>query len=112
MSLRLFAFLLLGAIAPAHAGFVAAPLRGAAVTIDGSLGDPAWADVPANEVFHQFEPEDGRPAPVRYRTSVRVLASLDALTFAIRAWTPPGEPVGGALARRDKVARDQDFVGI
>ena len=57
----------------------------------------------------QYEPEDGTTAPQAYRTTVRVLADESALAFAIRAWRPQAESVNGGLARRDKVARDQDF---
>lgn len=104
--------LLLCLAAPVRA-FEIAPLpAGAQLTVDGRLDEPAWQSAPLNERFWQFQPEDGRTAPERYRTSVRVLADEQALVFAIRAWHPFGEQVSGSLARRDKVARDQDYVGV
>lgn len=111
MFLRCSLLLLLCAALPARAGFQSAPQTGP-VVVDGRLDDPAWREAPVNEQFHQFEPEDARPAPAAYRTTVRVLADRQALTFAIRAWHPPGAAIQGALARRDTVARDQDYVGI
>lgn len=41
-----------------------------------------------------------------------MLADDNSLIFAIRAWNAPVEQVNGALARCDKVARDQDYVGL
>lgn len=80
--------------------------------IDGVLDDAAWLDAPLNTSFYQYQPEDGRVAPEAYRTTVRVLADAQSLTFAIRAWHPGPAPLNGTLARRDKVARDQDYIGI
>ncbi|WUR15327.1 hypothetical protein E7V67_009550 [[Empedobacter] haloabium] len=84
----------------------------AAIAIDGALDDAGWAGVPALERFHQYQPEDGIAAPRAYRTSVQLVIDAGALLFAIRAWHPPGHAAAGTLARRDKVARDQDYVGV
>lgn len=83
-----------------------------ALHIDGHLDETAWAGAPENTRFYQFEPEDGSEAPAAYRTSVRVLIDGDALVFGIRAWHAPGEQPRGTLARRDKVDRDQDYIGV
>jgi hypothetical protein len=40
------------------------------------------------------------------------LVDQDALVFGVRAWDADPNTLNGTLARRDKVARDQDFVGI
>ncbi|HEX2013470.1 MAG TPA: DUF5916 domain-containing protein [Roseateles sp.] len=83
----------------------AAPLR-----IDGALDEPAWARAPVHDAFVQFLPEDGRPA--RWRTTVQVLATADALVFGIRAHDDAPERIRAPLTRRDMVRRDQDFVSV
>jgi len=81
-----------------------------AIRIDGRLDEPAWQQALPHEDFFQFLPEDKQPA--RWRTSVQVLASEDALIFAIRAWDPAPELIRAPLSRRDQVRRDQDFVSV
>ncbi|GGY67246.1 hypothetical protein [Pseudoduganella albidiflava] len=82
------------------------------VTVDGDLQETVWQDAPEFGTFHQFLPENGKPLPPGLRTTVRLLIDGDALIFGIRAWD--GTPAGmrSSLARRDKVAQDQDFIGI
>ena len=83
-----------------------------ALQVDGRLDEADWRNAPANARFYQFQPEDGRDAPDKLRTEVRVLVDQDALVFGIRAWNGAPNTLNGALARRDKVDRDQDFIGI
>ncbi|GGC18771.1 hypothetical protein [Pseudoduganella buxea] len=98
---------------PGHDGIAAGIVEGMPPpVIDGLLDDSAWASAAAVSRFYQYQPEDGLLAPDGYRTQVRVFMDRQALVFAIRAWHPPGETPLGTLARRDKVARDQDYVGI
>ncbi len=98
---------------PGHDGIAAGIAADmASPVIDGLLDDPAWAAAPAVCRFYQYQPEDGLLAPDGYRTEVRVFMDRHALVFAIRAWHPAGTAPQGTLARRDKVARDQDYVGI
>ncbi|WP_028103678.1 carbohydrate binding family 9 domain-containing protein [Pseudoduganella violaceinigra] len=82
------------------------------VQLDGRLDEAAWELAPLNARFYQFQPEDGRAAPEQLRTTVKVLVDQDSLVFGIRAWNSDPEKLVGALARRDKVARDQDYIGI
>lgn len=82
------------------------------VRIDGDLDEQAWRGAPEFAAFHQFLPENGKPAPDGLRTSVRLLIDQGALVFGIRAWDPAPQRIRGSLARRDKVAGDQDFIGI
>ena len=83
-----------------------------AIRLDGKLDEPLWATAPASSRFFQFQPEDGRDAPGHLRTTVQLLVDQDALVFGIRAWNGDRKTLNGALARRDKVDRDQDFIGI
>ncbi|MBT9494099.1 MAG: carbohydrate binding family 9 domain-containing protein, partial [Paucibacter sp.] len=78
--------------------------------IDGRLDEVAWQRAPLFDQFVQFQPQDQRPA--RWRTTVQVLVSEDALVFGIRAYDPAPELIRAPLSRRDKVWRDQDFVGV
>jgi hypothetical protein len=82
------------------------------VTIDGDLREDAWQAAPAFGTFHQFLPENGKAPPAGLRTAVRLLIDGDALIFGIRAWDDAPARMRSSLARRDKVAQDQDFIGI
>lgn len=84
-----------------------APLR-----LDGALDDDAWRHAPVYDTFHEYRPENGRPAPPQLRTTVQLLVVDGALVFGIRAWDDAPQQRQGALARRDKVGMDQDFIGI
>jgi len=98
---------------PKHRGIAAhvAP-HALALQLDGRLDDADWELAPVNARFYQFQPEDGRDAPHHLRTTLRVLVDRDALVFGIRAWNGGLKTLNGTLARRDKVDRDQDFIGI
>ncbi|MFT7775712.1 carbohydrate binding family 9 domain-containing protein [Roseateles sp.] len=78
--------------------------------IDGRLDDAAWRRAPVYERFAQFLPADKQPA--RWRTTVQVLVTDDALVFGIRAWDPEPGRIRAPLARRDQVKADQDFISI
>lgn len=81
-----------------------------APAIDGRLDDAAWQHAPAYERFAQFLPADKQAA--RWRTTVQVLVTADALVFGIRAWDPEPGRIRAPLARRDQVKADQDYVSI
>lgn len=108
--------LLLGLPAPAHS---LAPLSPTALrlapgdappTIDGRLDDAAWQRAPVYDRFVQFLPADKQAA--RWRTTVQVLVTDDALVFGIRAWDPAPERIRAPLARRDQVKADQDYITV
>ncbi|QPF76313.1 carbohydrate binding family 9 domain-containing protein [Roseateles sp. DAIF2] len=84
----------------------------AAPQVDGALDEPAWRLAPVHDRFVQFLPEDGQPAPARWRTTVQVLVEADALVFGIRAYDDEPARIRAPLTRRDQVKRDQDFVSI
>ena len=78
--------------------------------IDGRLDDDAWQQAPVYERFAQFLPVDKQPA--RWRTTVQVVVTADALVFGIRAWDPEPDRIRAPLARRDQVKADQDYVAV
>lgn len=80
--------------------------------IDGVLDEAAWQRAALYDDFHKHQPRDGQPAAAGLRTSVQLLVDDGALVFGIRAWDPAPERRRGLLARRDKVAMEQDFIGI
>lgn len=82
----------------------------AAPVIDGRLDDAAWQRAPVYERFAQFLPTDKQPA--RWRTTVQVLVTGDALVFGIHAWDPGPGRIRAPLTRRDQVKADQDFVSV
>ncbi len=81
-----------------------------APVIDGRLDDAVWRRAPVYDRFVQFLPEDKKPA--RWRTTVQIVVSEDALIFGIRAYDPDPSRIRAPLARRDQVRRDQDFVSV
>lgn len=80
--------------------------------LDGALDEALWRDAPVHDTFYEYLPENGRDAPPALRTTVQLLIEDGALVFGIRAWDLAPEKRQGQLARRDKVAMDQDFIGI
>jgi hypothetical protein len=101
-----------GMAAQASSGIEALRLQAGepGIQIDGRLDEAVWRRAPLFDQFVQFQPQDQQPA--RWRTTVQVLVSEDALIFAIRAYDPAPELIRAPLSRRDKVRRDQDFVGV
>lgn len=85
---------------------------GGAPVIDGRLDEAAWRQAPLYDGFHKHAPRDGKAAPSGLRTTVQLLVDEQALVFGIRAWDDAPERMRAALARRDKVNLDQDFIGI
>ncbi len=80
--------------------------------IDGKLDDAAWQRAPVFDNFTQYLPQDKRPAPDGYRTTVQVVVDDTGISFGIRAFDPRPDEIRAPLARRDQVRRDQDFVSI
>ncbi|MGK5023338.1 hypothetical protein [Janthinobacterium sp. RB2R34] len=115
---RLLACLLLAAAATCEASVPAVSVLPALVAagvppqLDGDLNDDAWRAAPVYDTFYEYLPENGRPAPPQLRTTVQLLVVDGALVFGIRAWDDAPHRRQGALARRDKVGLDQDFIGI
>lgn len=86
------------------------PAGAAVLVIDGRLDEDAWQRAPVHDRFAQFLPADRQPA--RWRTTLQVLVTDDALVFGIRAWDPAPERIRAPLARRDQVKADQDYVAV
>ena len=97
---------------PGAAALPALVTANAPMRLDGALDDDAWRQAPVYDTFHEYRPENGRPAPPQLRTTVQLLVVDGALVFGIRAWDDAPQQRQGALARRDKVGMDQDFIGI
>ncbi|KQY86199.1 MULTISPECIES: carbohydrate binding family 9 domain-containing protein [Roseateles] len=95
---------------PAHPTALRLDAGAAPPLIDGRLGDAAWQRAPVYERFAQFLPIDKQPA--RWRTTVQVLVTDDALVFGIRAWDAEPGRIRAPLARRDQVKADQDYVAV
>jgi len=113
MTFRLLGLGLLALALPAWAHNPTAarlPADTPAPRIDGRLDDDAWRRAPVYERFVQFLPTDKQPA--RWRTTVQILVTDDALVFGISAWDPEPERIRAPLTRRDQVKADQDFVSV
>ena len=79
------------------------PRVDAAVTVDGKLDEPVWAQAALLTGFSQFSPQDGLPAADS--TEVLVWYSPTALLVGIRAYESHGPP-HATLADRDHVDAD------
>jgi len=79
--------------------------------IDGHLDEASWRDAPVYDQFIQHRPVTAA-APAGLRTTVRIVSDGQSLIFGFRAQDPQPELMRGALTRRDRVMRDQDFVAV
>lgn len=84
------------------------PRIDAAITVDGSLDEPAWRQAAVLTGFSQFSPQDGVAA--QDSTEVLVWYSPTAIHFGIRAFESHGG-VHATLAERDKIQND-DYVQL
>lgn len=82
------------------------------IALDGRLDEAVWQRAPLHDRFVQFLPLDKQPPPAGYRTTVQVVAEVDALVVGIRALDPAPDEIRAPLVRRDQVRRDQDFVAV
>ena len=79
---------------------IAEPIQGAEPTIDGDLGDPAWASAPVATGLVQYAPDEG--APASERSEIRVLYGADALFVAFRAFDSDPSAIEAQMTRRDQ----------
>ncbi|MEW6705194.1 MAG: DUF5916 domain-containing protein [Pseudomonadota bacterium] len=103
------------AAAPGWAAFSVHRIDAAAAADGPALFDPAqthaaWAAAPVHDRFFEAQPEDGIQAKVR--TEVRLLVDARHLYVGLKAFDPQPAEIRGALARRDKVSNDQDYIGL
>ena len=75
-----------------------------AVSIDGSLSEPVWAEAARLTGFSQYQPVDGRPAVER--TEARVFYSHDAIYFAILAYAKNPASIRATVADRDNLGNE------
>lgn len=104
--------LVAGGLATAEAEVRArAKRRSAAITIDGRLDDPAWADAPRQKGFTQRFPKDGVPASLS--TEFAILYDDDAIYVGVWAADPEPSLIRRLLTRRDVDAlADAIAIGI
>jgi hypothetical protein len=80
-----------------------------AVTVDGSLGEPAWSRAARLTGFHQYQPVDGRPADEQ--TEARVFYSQDAIYFGVIANAKNPASIRATVADRDNL-NNEDRITI
>lgn len=80
---------------------VTIPRIDAAVTIDGVLDEPVWAQATRLEGFHQYRPVDGRMA--EQETIVLVWYSPTAIHFGIIAHDTDPSSIRATFTDRDKI---------
>lgn len=81
-----------------------------ALTIDGSLDEPAWAGAIAGDHFTQTDPAEGAAPSVH--TSVRVLAGPRALAIGIVCDDPDPAGIVSFSVRRDAPLNNEDHIRI
>jgi Domain of unknown function (DUF5916) len=87
----------------------ATPL-GESITIDGVLKEPVWASAEPIDSFAQVDPAEGA-APTA-RTTVRVLASPQALVIGIVCDDPEPAKIVSFSVRRDAALSSEDHVRV
>jgi hypothetical protein len=88
------------------ASSVTIPRIEAAITVDGVLDEPAWAQAARLEGFHQYQPVDGRPA--EERTEVRVFYTPTAICFGVVAHDREPGAIRATVADRDNIDSDDN----
>lgn len=81
-----------------------------APVIDGRVDDELWQLADSVEGFIQFQPEHGRPSPLR--TVARIGYDDEALYVAFTCYDPEPEGIAAALTKRDSDLRQDDAVVI
>ena len=92
-----------GLIAPT----VIAVRVGGALSVDGRLDDPAWAQASPFPTLTQTDPDEG--APASERTDVRVLYDADAVYVGARLFDSAPDRIVSRLARRDASSQSDEF---
>src|SRR5688500_8013427 len=78
------------------------------VTLDGNLNEDAWRTAPISDALAQVEPLEGSVPSVR--TTVRVLASRDALIIGITCEDPQPSDIVSFSVRRDAPLDQEDHI--
>ena len=100
--------------APADSGIAARVAlrtgRATAIRLDGRLDDAAWSSADSIWTLTQTEPREGTPASAR--TTIKVIATDDALTIGVRAEQPPGVRIVSFARDRDASLANEDHVRL
>ena len=80
------------------------------VNLDGNLNEEAWRAAPISDALVQVEPLEGGVPSVR--TTVRVLASRDALVIGITCEDPQPDGIVSFSVRRDAPLDQEDHVRL
>lgn len=80
------------------------------IHVDGTLNEPAWQTADSIPALTQLEPNQG--AASRGRTTIRVIATADAIVFGIRADNPPGVASVAFARQRDAGLDNEDHIKL
>ncbi len=80
-----------------------------AITVDGRLDEPAWAEATAATDFTQMRPNPGERAA--HRTEARVLVDDDAIYIGMRMYDAP-DSIASQLTRRDAANAFSDWAHV
>jgi hypothetical protein len=82
----------------------------AAIVIDGRLDEPDWASAEPSDTFLQADPVEG--APPTARTTVRVLASSQAIVVGVLCEDSEAARIVSFSVRRDASLNSEDHVRV
>jgi hypothetical protein len=81
-----------------------------APTIDGSIAEDEWPPPVLDQHLIQFDPEKGKPSPLR--TTIHIAQTTEALYVAFAAYTADASPVAAAVTTRDDELDGDDSVAL
>ena len=81
-----------------------------APSIDGAIAPDEWPDPVLDQPLIQFDPEKGKPSPLR--TTIHLTQTESALYVAFAAYTPDASRVAASETTRDGELDDDDSVAV
>lgn len=79
--------------------------------IDGILDDEVWQNAPIASDFIERNPNNGKPQPEQYKTTVKVLYDDTGIYFGAQINSPEPSKIAREMTERDNIAND-DLLGI
>lgn len=79
--------------------------------IDGILDDAVWQNAPVATDFVERNPNNGKPQPEAYKTTVKILYDDTGIYFGAQINSPEPSKIAREMMERDNIAND-DVLGI
>lgn len=79
------------------------------IKIDGNIDDEAWKNAPIATDFIERNPNNGKPIPEQYKTTVKVLYDNTGIYFAAQMNSPEPGKIAKEMVERDNIGNDDVF---